>query len=190
MANTNRPATARRSRTSARNTGGIYVDGNTARRLQEIPERRYYPPASAPVRKSASPQALPRQTVQKGQTLSREAQKNRAKAANMSRGFVAFIAVAAAAVLFCCIHYLQLKAQYTGKISQVAVLESELAQLREDNDAYESQVTSNVDLSRIKKIAIGRLGMKYPSDEESMTYTTQGGSYVRQYQDIPDTKGR
>ena len=36
-------------------------------------------------------------------------------------------------------------------MSTVAALEEELSQLREDNDAYYSQVTSNVDLNLIKK---------------------------------------
>ena len=70
----------------------------------------------------------------------------------------------------------------------MAALESELSQLKEDNDAYYSQVTSNVDLTSIKKIAIGRLGMKYPSDDQTVTYETSRSSYVRQYQDVPDSK--
>ena len=49
-------------------------------------------------------------------------------------------------------------------------------------------MTSNIDLERIKKIAIGRLGMKYPSDDQKMTYQTANNSYVRQYQDVPETK--
>ena len=190
MANSNRPATARRNRGSVRNASEIYVEGSTARRLQEIPDRRYAPSRQTSVRKQAKPQkGSSQELIRPGaRALSKEAQKNRAKAMSMSRGFVIFIAVVSAAVLFCCINYLQLKSQYTSRINEVAALESELAQLREDNDAYESQVTSNVDLSRIKKIAIGRLGMKYPSKDQTMTYTTEGGSYVRQYQDIPDSK--
>ncbi len=74
-------------------------------------------------------------------------------------------------------------------MSQLATLESQLAELKEDNDAYESQVTSNVDLERIRKIAIGRLGMKYPSNQQTETYATEGGSYVRQYQDVPEVMG-
>ena len=66
----------------------------------------------------------------------------------------------------------------------MASLESQLAELKEDNDAYESQVTSSEDLERIRKIAIGRLGMKYPSNQQTETYTTEGGSFVRQYQEV------
>ena len=63
-----------------------------------------------------------------------------------------------------------------------------LAQLKEDNDAYYSQVTSAVDISEIKKKAIGELGMKYPSEDQIQTYTTEGNSYVRQYQDVDTHK--
>ena len=73
-------------------------------------------------------------------------------------------------------------------MNNFANLESELDQLKEDNDAYYSQVTSDVDISEIKKKAIGELGMKYPSEDQIQTYVTEGNSYVRQYQDVPDAK--
>ena len=73
----------------------------------------------------------------------------------MGRGFVVFLAVVSVAVLFCCVNYLQLKSELTGKIKTVASLETELSQIKEDNNAYESQVTSDVDLNTIKKLAIG-----------------------------------
>ena len=80
------------------------------------------------------------------------------KAKSMGRGFVVFLAVVSVAVPFCCVNYLQLKSELTGKIKTVASLETELSQIKEDNNAYESQVTSDVDLNTIKKLAIGRLG--------------------------------
>ena len=49
-------------------------------------------------------------------------------------------------------------------------------------------MTSDVDLNTIKKLAIGRLGMNYPTDEQKKTYTMPSNSYVRQYQDVPETK--
>ena len=91
-------------------------------------------------------------------------------------------------ILFCSVKYLRYKSEITAKMSTVASLEEELADLKEDNDAYYSQVTSNVDLNKIKQTALGRLGMKYPSDDQTVTYSTSGNSYVRQYQDIPDSK--
>lgn len=186
MARTTRAETARRNRNNARVNRGMYVDGNTARRLAEVPERRK-PPQQ--VRRRPRPEAVRTapQPKQKHQT-SEQALRNREKAMGMSQGFVVFLAIVSVAILFCAVNYLQYKSEITGKMRNVATLESELAQLKEDNDAYYSQVTSTVDLERIKKIAISRLEMKYPSEEQIRTYHTEGSSYVRQYQDIPDAK--
>ena len=123
----------------------VYVDGNTVRKVQEVPERREYRQPEHSVRKNKAKPELttPEQQVRGNKPLSKAARRNRAKANNMNRNFA-----------------------------------------KEDNDAYESQVTSSVDLERIRKIAIGRLGMKYPSNQQTETYATEGGSYVRQYQDV------
>lgn len=194
MANAGRPITTRRNPNIARNNRGVYVEGNTARRLQEVPSRRSYPPQEQPARKRVRRDSSGKNTQNSRTTegaprqLSKETQRNREKAMSMSRGFVIFLAAVSVCVLFACVHYLQLKSELTAQRKTVASLESELSELKEDNDAYESQVTSNVDLSMIKKIAIGRLGMRYPSDNQVMTYETSHGSYVRQYQDIPDSK--
>ena len=186
MERTNRAVTSRKNRTTARNARGMYVDGNAVRRLQEVPARPYQAPGVQTARRVREnmlerPAAQPRQ-------LSREAQRNREKAKSMGRGFVVFLAVVSVAVLFCCVNYLQLKSELTGKIKTVASLETELSQIKEDNNAYESQVTSDVDLNTIKKLAIGRLGMNYPTDDQKKTYTMPSNSYVRQYQEVPESK--
>lgn len=175
MANAVRPTSRRNAEVARRRTqSGAYVDGNTVRRLQTSPDRR---------NRRNVPSAGPRR---KKQNVSKTAQRNRVRAKSMNRGFVLFLTVISVAILFCCINYLQMKAEITAKSSNIAALETELSQLREDNDAYYSQVTSSVDLDKIKKIAIGRLGMKYPSKEQIVTYKTTRSSYVRQYQDVPD----
>lgn len=192
MAKTNRSTTARRTGNSARNSRGMYVEGNTARRLAEVPDRRNqsYDQNAGQVRRRPRTNTKTREqreTLERRQ-VSKEAIRNREKAMGMSRGFVVFLAAVSVAVLFFSTHYIQLKSEITARLREVAALESELSQLKEDNDAYYSQVTSNVDLTSIKKIAIGRLGMKYPSDDQTVTYETSRSSYVRQYQDVPDSK--
>lgn len=181
MERTNRAVTNRKNKVNARNARGMYVDGNTVRRLQEVPARK--PPAS---REQSLKHSSTTRTVTAGKpAVSRETRRNREKAMSMGRGFVVFLAIVSVAVLFCCVNYLQLKSELTGKIKTVANLESEWSQLKEENDAYESQVTSEVDLNQIKKIAIGRLGMNYPTDSQKKTYSVPSSSYVRQYQDVP-----
>ena len=187
MERTNRAVTSRKSRINARSARGMYVDGNTVRRLQEVPARqRETREAQIAKRKKAVRPAS--ESARRSQQLSREAQRNREKAMSMGRGFVIFLAVVSVAVLFCCVNYLQLKSEVTGKMKTVATLESELSQLKEENNAYESQVTSDVDLNNIKKIAIGRLGMNYPTDDQKKTYSVPSNSYVRQYQEVTGTE--
>ena len=175
MERTNRAVTSRKNRTNAGNVRGMYVDGNAVRRLQEVPARKY---------QTAGVRVREERAAEKSRQLSREAQRNREKAQSMGRGFVLFLAVVSVAVLFCCVNYLQLKSDLTGKMKTVAALETELSQVKEDNNAYESQVTSDVDLNTIKKLAIGRLGMNYPTDDQKKTYSMPSNSYVRQYQDV------
>lgn len=196
MARSNRAETARRRKNNARVNRGMYVEGNTVRRIAEVPDRRRQPGRQQPGRRkqtdrnrrsvqaAPAPAAVPKQKRQ----LSEAAQKNRQKATAMNWGFVVFLAVVCTAILFCSVNYLRYKSEITARMRSVANLEEELAQLKEDNDAYYSQVTSNVDLNQIKKTAIGRLGMRYPSDDQTVSYSTSGNSYVRQYQDIPDSK--
>lgn len=196
MARSNRAETARRRKNNARVNRGMYVEGNTVRRIAEVPDRRRQPGRQQPGRRkqtdrnrrsvqaAPAPAAIPKQKRQ----LSEAAQKNRQKATAMNWGFVVFLAVVCTAILFCSVNYLRYKSEITARMRSVANLEEELAQLKEDNDAYYSQVTSNVDLNQIKKTAIGRLGMRYPSNDQTVSYSTSGNSYVRQYQDVPDSK--
>ena len=192
MAKTTRTETARRSRTNARVNRGMYVEGNTVRRLAEVPDRTRQPQRQHPGRQQTNRnrrvQAEPVPVQRQKHELSRSAQRNRQKATAMNWGFVTFLVVVCTAILFCSVKYLQYKSEITAKMNTVASLEEELAALKEDNDAYYSQVTSNIDLNQIKQTALGRLGMKYPPDDQTVTYSTSGNSYVRQYQDIPDSK--
>ena len=107
---------------------------------------------------------------------------------NMTRSFVVFLTIVLIAILFSCVNYLHTKSQITAQMQSVADLESELNQIKEENDAYYSQVMSSVDLTAIKEKAVNELGMKYPSEDQVITYQTERSSYVRQYQDVPQAE--
>lgn len=141
-----------------------YVDGNTVRRVQTLPQEAPKP------------------------TVSRAARKNRERAQSMSKVFVVFLAIACAAVLFTCVRFLQLKSRITSSIQKIAELETEYSQLKADNDAYESQLNASMDLEQVKKTAMDRLGMKYPTENQVLTYQLDKGSYVRQYQEVPEAE--
>ena len=142
------------------------VWGNTVRKAEAIPEER-------PRRKSG---------------VSRRAQRNRARAVQMSRGYVVFLAVVSVAALLMCVRYLKLKAEITTQTSEIASLESALNELKADNDALYNTVTASVDLEQIHKEAMDRLGMDYPNEDQIYQFDTSGNSYVRQYKDVPDAE--
>lgn len=142
-----------------------YVDGNTVRKIQREPAEKV-------------------DRTQK-RRVSQKAKKNQQKATSTSLGFMFFLAAVCVAIIFSCVSYLQLKSQLTGKAKALAVLESEYSQLKADNDAYYSQVSSSADIEKIKAIAIKRLGMKYATEDQIITYETERSSYVKQYQDVP-----
>ena len=167
-------------RTSLSPRSGMYVEGSAARQLYDDTE---YTPRPKTKKKTEYTPA-----VKANKPLSEQTQRNREKAFGIGIGYIVFLALACTLILLCSIHYLQLQTEITGRKKIVTSLESELNQLKEENDAYYSQVTSNVDLNEIKKKAIGSLGMKLPSEDQIMTYETEGRSYVRQFQDVPDAK--
>ena len=83
--------TARRSRENVRNARGMYVDGNTVRRLQEVPERNI--PAvrgTQDRRQRKTTNASSAKTARRAHAVSRETMRNRQKAMSMGRGFVFF----------------------------------------------------------------------------------------------------
>ena len=120
-------------------------------------------------------------------SVSQTTKRNRQKATSTSLGFMFFLAVVCTAIVFASVSYLQLKSELTGKAKTLATLEAEYSQLKADNDAYYSQVSSSADIEKIKAIAIKRLGMKYATDDQIITYETERSSYVKQYQDVPGT---
>ncbi len=117
--------------------------------------------------------------------LSHSARKNREKANNMSLGYVAFLAVAMLISGFVLINYIQLQFDITNNIEYIASLESQLNNLKQDNDETYTKITSSVDLEEIKRIAIGELGMTYAAQGQIIMFTNNGSDYVTQYADIP-----
>ena len=140
---------------------GYYEEGNAGRRLEEVPE-------------------------QPKKELSRRAKRNRAKSTTISRGYIVFLSLVCALATAACVHYIKLTAQVTSQRSVVAARELELNQLKEDNDAYYSEVLTSVDLDEIRDRAINELGMQYATEDQILYYTPGNNSYVRQYQDVPE----
>lgn len=161
---------------------GCYEHGNAVRKLDKNPRHLKEPAGLTRAKK----EKYKRRSLKRQIEINNAIKKNQAKAATMSRTFVLIVAIASLLSMFICIEYIQLQVQKTNLISEKSVLIEELSEIKEENDAYESNVKSSVSLNDAKRIAIGQLGMTYPTEEQLITYELPHGSYVRQYVDLND----
>ena len=142
----------------------IYIDGNTARKLQSIPVNR--------------------NRMQNDQ-IRRQQVKRQHRVAPMNLGYIFFMMRATLVVCVVLIGYVELQADITNRINHISKLESQLNDLKLANDEEYTKIMSSVDLEEIKRIAIEELGMKYAKDGQVITYSGEGNDYVRQYKEIP-----
>lgn len=166
-------------------------DGNAVREPEWEPK-----PERAPKRRAPKKQSEPkkRQSGRKKQhteqkkirsrATARRLAQNRARETRYGVGYVAFLATVCIITVSLCINYLQLRSRVTTQSVKIASMQSNLSSLKEDNDAYYDDVIASVTIDDVREAALNRLGMHYPSEDEIRYYSTEDGSYVRQYQDV------
>lgn len=145
---------------------GAYIQGNTVRKLN--------------VRESV--EAIPKKK------LSHAARKNRDKAVYMNMGYVIFLSMALAIAGVVLMGYIKLQYEITSSVKNISKLESQLNNIKLDNDEEYNRILSSVDLEEIKKIAMNELGMKYANKGQIVVVDGEESDYVRQYADLPKSK--
>lgn len=142
----------------------VYVYGNAVRKPQTVPDEY-----ARPVRK-----------------VNHAPRKNRERALHMNIGYVLFLATALLTVGFVLTTYLSLKADITNSVKNIAMLESELNNMKLDNDERESRISGNINLEEIRQEAIWELGMQYAGEGQVITFNSEDHDYVIQKGEIPD----
>lgn len=150
---------------------GVYVDGNTVRKLN-----RTVRPA-----RPADPERKRRADSRR----SRAVKRNQAKALHMDGAYVFGLTVAVIITLFLCVNYLQLQSSITTKINRVEDLELQLNHLKSENDALQTKIDTSVDLDHVYKVATEDLGMVHANKNQILLYDNTESEYVRQNEDIP-----
>ena len=97
--------------------------------------------------------------------------------------FLSFAMLVAGVILM---QYIGLQSDITNSIKSISRLESELNNLKLDNDETYSRITSSIDLEEVKRVAIQELGMHYAEEGQIITISGEGSDFVRQISDIPD----
>lgn len=138
-----------------------YVYGNTARALRPLDD----------------------EVISRPQ-LSNRARRNRDRHKRMNMGYVLFLTLAIAVTSIGCIQYLKIQSEITNSIKRISTLESQLNELKAENDDTESRIKGAVGLEEIKKRAMEELGMRYATESQIVKYSSDDTDYVRQYVDI------
>lgn len=153
-----------------------YVEGNAVRRLDAEPIRR----------EQERPSREKREAERRKRSRQLAARRNRERALYMSKGHVAFLTLCVAIVVFSAFTYVRLQADVTAKMRKIATLESQIADLKADNDARYNSVTTSVDLNYIKDVAINKLGMSYATEDQIVYFSVENNNFMDQYSDIPE----
>lgn len=155
----------RRQTAGSRSRYYTYADGNTIRKVDYDVVRELQ---KEPVRR-----------------VSKEAVRNREKAAHMNVAtvifYTAFMAVVAATLFF----YIQLQSANTAAVEQIAAMETQLNEMKLENEEEYSRIMGSVDMEQIKTRAIEDLGMQYAEEGQVIEVPSATDDYVRQYMDMP-----
>lgn len=146
-----------------------YIEGNTARKLNTVPER------------IERPKRQHREEHQVNERISRN--RNRARAFDLK--YTIALTVATVFLFVSCINMLTIQANITEQRRQIAVLESNLNELTDTNNETSKRLESSVDLPKIYEVATSELGMVYPKIGQIISYEASNPDYVKQFMDIP-----
>ena len=162
----------------------IYTDRRTDNRTEADRRRDLYVDGSAVRKLRVKEQPKQRQIREERPSVHRA---HRIRTQQMGIGHVVFLAAALGVAMWVCVEYLQLQADNTARVKNLAALESELSQLKDENDDEYNRVTTSVDLEKIRDIAVNELGMVYANEDQVVLYDNEGSDYVKQYADIPES---
>ena len=147
-----------------------YVVGNAARKLEVV-----------------APQLPQERKEQKEQQREQQRIKaNAQKATEFNMQYVLVLSAALVLVVSACINYLKVQSQIVTQKKEIALLQADLTDMKEDNRINYERVMGSVSLSEIFRIATEELGMVYSTNDQIIYYDSVNPDYVKQYEDIPE----
>ncbi|MBO5373572.1 MAG: hypothetical protein J6A75_12775 [Lachnospiraceae bacterium] len=149
-----------------------YVYGNTVRPLE------------------AEPVKMPRRQLEREQEQrrreNRTAVRRQQKALRLGMGYVFFCAVAVFLTVGICVQYICVQTAISSRLKNISDLETEVMNLRAENDSAMKSIELTTDLDAVKEKAITQLGMQYASGGQIVYYSVEDSDYMNQYADIPE----
>lgn len=168
--------THKANNTKNKKKNNTYIYGNTVKKAQAAPAKKY------------SPKAVP---TRKHRLTEQEKQEERKRIQRINRNnrfnLLYTLAVSGMVVVMfvICWQYLHVQAEVKENSATVNSLQRELTELTNKNDEMELEINANIDYDSIYNIATEELGMVYPERDQVITYEAGVSEYVKQYSDVP-----
>lgn len=159
-----------------------YSNGNAAEELLYETSADYFTePDELPLRPEKKPVEAPVKHVRTSPV--------RKKRRKSSLDFIAFFVLitAMAATLMVCVGFLQKQSDINQLKTETKKLKADYTALKDSNDALEDELQTAVDYDYIYAVAVGKLGMVYPGENQIINYSVDNSAYVIQYEKVPDT---
>ena len=81
--------------------------------------------------------------------------------------------------------YIKIQSDVTARMNQIASLESQIADLKADNDEAFKRISNSVDLDSVRNTAMNELGMFYAKESQIIYYSVGDDDYMNQFGEIP-----
>ncbi len=144
-----------------------YIEGNTARQLNTVPQR------------------IERPKQQKERKVNERINRNSRRARAFDLKYTVCLMVATTFLFVSCVNMLTIQSDITEQRRQIATLESTLNELTDTNNETSKRLESSVDLPKIYEVATTELGMVYPKTGQVVSYEASNPDYVKQFKDVP-----
>ena len=156
-------------RASERN---YYVDGNTVRRMEAVPDYRR--------------ERREREEREREEQLRRsQVRRNQERQLRMSKSYVVFLTMAVTVFGIFAGTYIKIQSDMTARMNTISSLESQIADLKADNDEAYKRIRMSVDLDSVREKALNELGMSYAKESQIIYYTVENDDFMNQYSEIP-----
>ena len=152
-----------------------YIDGNTVRRT-----------AAAPDYRREREERIRREREAEQKRRARAARRSQENAIRTSKSYVLFLTMAVMVFATFAGLFIRIQSDVTARMKTISSLESQIEDLRADNDEAYKRINTTVNLDNIRNVAMTELGMSYAKESQIIYYSVGDDDYMNQYSEIPE----
>ncbi len=157
-----------------RRKNDYYVDGNTVRRAEAAPDYR-----------QRRQERINEEEEAKERRRRRMVRREQERTLRVGRSYLTFLTMVMIVFGVFAGTYIKIQSDVTSRMDTVSNLESQIADLKAENDEAYKRLSTSVDLESVKKAALEELGMSYVKESQIVYYSVGDDDYMNQYGDIP-----